>query len=78
MRGHSQKTGRSTEQWSEEDWVEFWRSQSKVIEKKWQERTRLCQEDFMLQGDCDKYVTRLRLVKTDNLCACVAVNWKVC
>jgi hypothetical protein len=30
----------------EENWVEFCRRQSKVIEKKWQ-GTRLCQEDFI-------------------------------
>jgi hypothetical protein len=49
-----------------ENWVDFWKWQSKVIEKKW---IRLCKEDFMCdlkwQWDCYKSVARIRLVKTE-------------
>jgi hypothetical protein len=40
---------RSTEQYSEEKWVEFWRWQSKVTEEmaKKEKGIRLCKKDFM-------------------------------
>jgi hypothetical protein len=67
--------------WVVKKWVELWRWYSKVIEKKWQERIRLWQEDFMydlkLQWDGYKSVARIRLMKIENPSSCVTVNWKV-
>jgi hypothetical protein len=34
--------------------------------------------ELKLRKDCDKSVTRIRLVKTENSNGCVTVNWKVC
>jgi hypothetical protein len=65
-----------------ENWVEFWRWQSKVTKDNGKKGIKLCQEDFMCdlkwQWDCYTSVARTRLVKTVNPSVCVCVCVCVC
>jgi hypothetical protein len=64
------------------NWVEFWRWQSKVTEKKCQERELggAKNTSFVIWSDSESYksVARIRLVKTENTSACLTVNCNVC
>jgi hypothetical protein len=57
------------------NWVEFWRWQSKEIEKKWQEKNLAVESrlhvEFEVTVDCYKSVARIRVVQTEEPSACV-------
>jgi hypothetical protein len=63
------------------NWLDFWRCQFKMTEKKWERGIRRWKEDFVCDlkwhWDCYKSVARIRLVKSENPGACVTVNCKV-